>query len=349
MPAKNPLSPIAEELRDELSDLELLREKHHYHQLLHAALGSISPEVAGGKDAKIPIFFCLKPENRQYNLHDTAQRAKKCFGVDDFAAMQIAEETARLLRKKGAGINQVHLLLDPSLKKTRKKAFKALQKNLELNDAGVKLTPKTATLAIAEKLIPKPKTTWKDRLSLTAASLPSFGQSTLFDIVTKNKCYLWVFPPASNPETSAATMDKYFGEQKDPSAEMGMGFSIIQAGWDGPKSSPQLNSRPQVVTRYALFTPIWSWRHDSGFEWRLGNILSSTIRDGGWPQTSTPLSSLLSGGLKSLPRIHGCHKCQTLFIDENPDHPDVPTWCSCSKTGKASVVAANISPPTRSS
>jgi hypothetical protein len=58
--------------------------------LLHAALGSVSPEVAGGKDAKIPIFFCLEPENRQYNLHDTAQRAKKRFAGDDFAARQIA-------------------------------------------------------------------------------------------------------------------------------------------------------------------------------------------------------------------------------------------------------------------
>jgi hypothetical protein len=348
MPAKNPLSLIAKELCDELSNLELLREKHHYHQLIHSAVGSVSPEVAGGKDAKIPIFSCLKPENRQYNLHDTAQRAKKCFGVDDFAAMQIAEETVRLLRKKGVGINQVKLLLDPSLKKIRKKAFKALQKNLELNDEGVRLTPKTATLAIGREIPSGPKTAWEDRFSLAATSFSQYGRRTLFEIVTKNECYLWVFPPANHSETSAATMDRYFCEQETPSAEMGMGFSIIQAGWDGPESSPKGNSRHKVVTRYAIFTPFWTWRKSSKLKWR-GNILSSTIRDGGSPKTSTPLSSLLPGGLKSLSRIHGCRKCQMFFIDKNPNYPDVPTWCLCPETGKASVVAANISATTHSS
>jgi hypothetical protein len=188
-----------------------------------------------------------------------------------------------MLRKKGVGINQVQLLLDPSLKKIRKKAFNNLLKNNDLidqNDEDGKLTPKTATLAIAGNLIPAPKATWGNRFSL-AASFPSRGQSQLVETVTKNECFLWVFPPVNSHATSAATMDRYFGEQKTPSAEMGMGFSIIQAGWDGPQPLLNRDSRRQIVTRYALFTPIWALKNDSNLAaWRLGNILRSTIRDG---------------------------------------------------------------------
>ncbi len=114
--------------------------------------------------------------------------------------------------------------------KTKKDVFRALSKNLELDGASVELVPTTATLAIVKNLIAQPKTSWEYRLAL-AASWPPLEESELVKLASKEKCYLWVFPPSHRDETSCATLDEFNGSLKAPRAVMGMGFSIITDGW----------------------------------------------------------------------------------------------------------------------
>ena len=84
------------------------------------------------------------------------------------------------------------------------------------------------------------------------------------------------------------------------------------------------------LTQYSLSAPMWSWRAQ-GNTWRLGNILRSSILDGA-PWSDEPLNDVLPGGLKSLPRIHGCATCRTLFIEKHSAHPEVPTQCLCGES-----------------
>lgn len=320
---KSPLHTLAQQIVEKLSasgrypDLD----KSTCHHLLHAAIGSISPEIATEK--KVPIQVFTGPDSRQYNLYATILRAQKRLDVSYVQAVGVAEEIIEALRDAKIGVNQVQLLLDPSFsKEVKAQVFKGLRKNLELNDDGIELKPQTATLAIAAKLIPRPKIAWKDRFSL-ATAFPSRGQSQLIEHVTKNECYLWAFPPTHDQATAPATIDTYGGDHPRTSAEMGMGFSIIQAGWAPPRPSWQ-----QVTyTQYAIFTPIWLWRA-SNDEWKVGNIIRTEIRDGA-PWSKERLADFLPKGLTSLPRIHGCPICRMLFIDKTPGYPDVPTQCMC--------------------
>lgn len=134
-------------------------------------------------------------------------------------------------------------------------------------------------------------------------------------------------PSGDHPATGQATHDRFFGDQRYPSAEMGMGFSIIDSGWARPKY-PMLNKQSEeTFTQYSLSAPMWSWRAQ-GNTWRLGNILHSRVLDGA-PWNDEPLSDVLPEGLESLPRIHGCATCRTLFIEKHSAHPDVPTQCLC--------------------
>ncbi|AXK52332.1 hypothetical protein [Pseudomonas protegens] len=327
MSAKNLLQPLAAQLHVSFSASGRPYDHQVIHQLLHAAIGSVAPEVAS-KD-KLPIQVCRANDTGQYNLYATIERAKKCLGLTDLQAVGVAEEVIESLRTAGIGVNQVRLLLDPSFtSKTRKKAFNALCKNLDLNENGDRFAPKTATLAIAAGIAPHPKTSWKDRFALAAAS-PIRGQSELVSMVNRSECYLWVFPPTDHQATAPATHDRFFGEQTHPSAEMGMGFSIIDSGWTRPKY-PMLSKRSkEIFTQYSLSTPMWSWR-TQGNTWRLGNILRSRILDGA-PWNDEPLSDVLPDGLKSLPRIHGCATCRTLFIEKHSGYPDVPTQCLCGR------------------
>lgn len=330
MSVKSPLHSLANQLVDKFNASGRPLTSSSCHQLLHAAIGSVAPEVAAAKN--IPIQVCRDPDTRQYNLYATIQRAEKRLGVSYFQAVGVAEEIIESLRTAGIGVNQVQLLLDTSIpKKVKVEAFKALRKNLELNDDGAELTPKTATLALAAGLIPQPETSWKARFSL-AGAYPSRGPSELVELVTKSECYLWVLPPTDHPATSFASHDRYFGEQRTPSAEMGMGFSIIQAGRVRPKHPLHRDPAHGTYTQYFLHAPMWSWRAASS-TWGIGNILRSDIRDGA-PWTNERLSDVLPGGLASLPRIHGCHTCRMLFIDKASGYPDVPTHCLCNEEGK---------------
>ena len=147
MSAKKLLQPLAAQLHASFSASGRPYAHQHIHQLLHAAIGSVSPEV--DSQDNLPIQVC-RDSDRQYNLYETIERAKKCLGLTDLQAVGVAEEVIEVLRAAGIGVNQVRLLLDPSFtSKTRKKAFKALCKNLDLNELGDRFVPKTATLAIA--------------------------------------------------------------------------------------------------------------------------------------------------------------------------------------------------------
>lgn len=316
MSAKKVLSSLVKQLSDQFNGRHT-----DLYQIVHAALGTISPEIASHQ--KIPLMLRHSSVNKpQFNLWEATLRAKKCLHLSDFDAIGVSEEVVRSLRLAGIRVNQTRLLLDSSIgRKEKRKGFKALCKNLELNDDGAELKPTTATLAIAKKLISKPDITWEGRLALAASFPLSSEFGSLIDQITENECYLWVFPPTDHEVTQAAYIDDYFGEQRTPSAQMGMGFSIIQAGWE----FPQRHWRGKVV-QYATFTPMWSWRA-SEEAWRLGNIIESIIYDSYWREER--LSDLLPKGLSSLPRIYGCHTCQTLFIDKKTEHLDIPTHCRC--------------------
>lgn len=320
MSKKNLLSEFTSRLSSELSIDDV-----YCRQLVHAAIGTVSPEVNSKR--KTPIEIRGKSGSKQYNLFDTIKRAEKCLNTDIFQAMGVAETVITRLKEAGIGVNQVQLLLDPTIPKNiKKKAFEDLRKNLALNDEGVELTPETATLAIASKLIPAPDTSWNARFSL-AASFTKGGKSELVSRVTENECYLWVLPPAGHPATSLATLDRYSGDNRIPSAEMGMGFSIIQAPWKREVSSRKPKAELNTYDHYVLFSPMWLWRANEQ-SWRLGNIFPSDIRDGAvWSQDK--LIDLLPRGLTSLPRIRGCHICNTLFVDKTEGYTGIPTCCSC--------------------
>lgn len=329
MSEKNLLQYLAAQLVKRLDVLGYSCKPNICHQLVHAAIGTVSPEVASKNNPPIQVFRDLDPslDTRQYNRFAAIERAKKCLGLSDLQASVVAEEVIRLLRKERIGVNQVQLLLDPALSKVRKDVFKALRKNLDLNEEGATLPPKTATLALSAGVTPDLETSWKDRLSL-ASTFPSREGSELVDLVTQSECYLWVFPPADHQATGLATLDSFYGEQGiSASADMGMGFSIIQAGW-------RRLTRPlqrEGYTTYSLYTPIWSWQ-EGGTTWRLGNILRSTIHDGA-NGTKECLREVLPGGLESLPRIHGCNSCRMLFIDKQVGYLGVPTHCLCDEAG----------------
>lgn len=325
MSAKNLLQSVAAQLHTRFSASGRQYDHLVIHQLLHAAIGTVSPEVASND--KLPIQVCRDPNTLQYNLYATIERAKKCLGLSDLHAVGVAEEVIESLRSTGIRVNQVQLLLDPSFtSKIRKKAFKALCRKLDLNHDGARFDPKTATLAVSAGLAPRPDMSWKGRFAL-AAAFPMRGPSELVSMVTRSECYLWVLPPTDHQATAPATHDRFFGDQTHPSAEMGMGFSIIDAGWSRPKFPLLRRYAHQTYTQYSLSAPMWSWRAQSD-TWRLGNILRSSIQDGN-PSNDEPLSDVLPGGLKSLPRIYGCHTCRMLFIEEATGYPDVPTHCLC--------------------
>nr|WP_315444910.1 hypothetical protein [uncultured Pseudomonas sp.] len=111
MSAKNLLQPLAAELHASFSASGRPYDLRVIHQLLHAAIGSVAPEVAS-KD-KLPIQVCRDDDTRQYNLYATIERAKKCLGLTDLQAVGVAEEVIEVLRKAKIGVNQVRLLLDP--------------------------------------------------------------------------------------------------------------------------------------------------------------------------------------------------------------------------------------------
>jgi len=325
MSKKSLTSEICRRLSSELSISENI-----CHQLLHAAIGTISPEVNSIR--KVPIEIRNKAGSKQYNLFDTMKRAEKCLDIDIFQAMGIAETVNAMLREAGIGANQVQLLVDPSIPKNIKKiAFESLRKNLALNEEGVELIPETATLAIASKLIPAPDISWKERFFL-AASFTKGGKSELVSRVIEDECYLWVFPPTNHPATSLATLDHYYGDNRIPSAEMGMGFCIIQVTWKHEARFSKHKAESNMYDYYSLYSPMWMWRANEQ-AWRLGNILQSGIRDGAvWSEDK--LTELLPNGLTSLPRIRGCHICNTLFIDKKEGHKGIPTRCLCNGLSK---------------
>ena len=334
MSAKKLLQPLVHNLVSQLSASGHVLKNHDCYQLLHAAIGSVSPEIASR--TKLP-FLAVRfhdRDSRQYNLYDTMLRAKKLLTISDLQAAAVAEQVIESLRDAGIGINQAQLLLDSSIpRQVKSSAFKALMKNLELNDAGLKIAPATATLAIAAGMVPKPDTSWQRRFA-TAGAFPTHRHSELVELVSKSECYLWVFPPASSDSTLQASHDRFIGQGQHASAELSMGFSIIEAGWLRAKFPLNRSRSGETYTQYRLTSPMWSCRINSG-TWGLGNLLVSSIQDGA-PYSSDRLHDLLPGGLKSLPRIHGCHTCRTLFIEPTAGYEDVPTRCNCALSTPAS-------------
>lgn len=300
-------------------------------QLIHAALGTVSPEIAS-RD-RLPIIQIankFEAEFLQYDLIHTMQRAMKMLGIEQWAAMRVALDVIDALRAARVGVGQVQLLLDPIHKKNaRKKAFSALQKKLQGNETNGSLPPTTATLAIAEGLVPMPDTSWEGRFAL-AVKFPQPGSSLLVEVVNSSECYLWRFPPASDEATAWAVYDRYFSASRTHSAEMGMGFSIIQAPW----RRTDWRIKTDSYNQYTLYSPMWScYRTVSTVErlmsWELGNLHRSTLRDGRYG--AAKFSELLPGGLASLPRIRGCYECQTLYVDKPAEGTGMPSDCRCGK------------------
>lgn len=300
------------------------------HQLLHAALGTVSPEVASQNS--LPIVRLSTPfdtEFLQYNLYQAMERARKNFKMDQWQAMLIGEHAVSALRNARVGVGQVQILLDPRFKKpVKKKAFAALRLNLALNDS-TDLDPKTATLAIETEKVPMPDVKWETRLSLVASN-PFRHLGNIVEIAATTECYLWQFPPTDLPDTAWATHDRCFRSQQFYSAEMGLGFSFITSPW---KREDRFFSRG-LINQYQLYTPMINCRRDiaepdlSNVQWRLGNMHRGSIREGGNRQPK--LTDLLAGGLASLLRIYACKACNTLYAEESPKNPGIAITCKCS-------------------
>lgn len=296
---------------------------HIFHQLAHSALGTVSPEVFANNPLPIGTGF----SSRQYNRLDTIERCKILLSESELMASVITSEIISELDLAGVGINQVQVLLDPLYsKKAKDKVFSALLKNLKLNEQGAVLTPETATLALASKQIPFPDTSWKGRFSLISA-YPRSGQNKLVEQINTTASYLWVFPSAGNDVTGLASSDDYHKTKFTESAQMGMGFSIIQAPTVRDTFFRAREKGGRTFLHYNVYTPIWSYRGATQ-KWYLGNIVHSDIRDGDlWSKYK--LTDLLPNGLESLPRVHACPKCRMLFIDNNPHYKDIPVVCNC--------------------
>jgi hypothetical protein len=299
------------------------------HQLLHAALGTVSPEVAS--QDRLPVIklsSAFDAEFVQYNLYQAMERARKNFKLDQWQAMQIGEQVVTALRNARIGVGQVQILLDPKFKKNAKnKAFAALRQNLVLNDS-TELAPKTATLAIATDKVPMPDLKWETRLSL-AANNPFRHLGDIVEIAASTECYLWEFPPSDFTETAWATHDRCLTSKHFYAAEMGLGFTFITSPW---KREDRFFSRG-LINQHQLYTPMIDCRREvadpdlSKVRWRLGNLHRGAIRDGGHGHPK--LTDLLPGGLSSLLRIHACKKCNTLYAEDSPKNPGIPTTCKC--------------------
>lgn len=312
------------------------------YQLIYSAIGSICPEL--GNERVIPFEKVEKVNlgaEVQFNRFESVQRAQKILEIDYWTATDLIAILIAVVQKSRIRVAQVRLLLDTEISETtRKAAFTSLLKNLNLNEQGITLPPTTTTLAIAAGILPKPDTSLKFRLRM-AADWPQRHRSELIELVTKNVCYFWPFPPSSHPELSAASMDNFFSGNF-ASGEMGMGFAIIQEPWMRETKSrfmPQFDN----VKRYSITTPIWSASVKDG-DWRICNILRSSFRDG-FPDAQHRLIDVLPTGLQGLARIYGCTDCSTLFLEERANLPNVPTHCGCNRghvpTG---VVAPQPSP-----
>ncbi|UQS16401.1 hypothetical protein [Pseudomonas sp. HS6] len=322
------LQPLVRELIAELATLGHSVTPDSCHHLIHAALGTVAPEIAAANNIPLQVRPSGMDDDRlQYNLYDTIRRAQKRLKIEHWPAARAAEEVLDALKKKRISVNQVELFLDSAIpRKVKRQAFKSLMKNLQLIEAGVSLLPKTATLAIEAGLVPAPDVSWEARFALTSAS-PFNPAAGIVDRVNNNKSYFWAFPPTWAKATECATLDHYFGEYM-PTAEMGMGFAIIQAPWPRDKYPARHDSG--LRHQYTVSIPIWSWNAKSG-KWHLGNILRSHINQSSkWSRDE--LEPLLPAGLASLPRIHGCTKCHTLYIDKTLQYPEVPTTCSCTRS-----------------
>lgn len=293
------------------------------HQLLHAAIGTISPEKAG--ELGVPFHTLANHDitgTTIPNRHKAVERAMDVLKVDQWQAIRAVEDVIDVIRDSKIGVAQVRLLLDPKYEPVRKQVFSALLHSLKLN-AVESLTPTTATLAIANGGLPLPDISLKGRFDM-AANWPVHGPSELVRLVSENTCYLWQFPPTSHVQTSHASRDKYFTGGTH-TAELGMGFAIIAEAWEREKNS----MRPEEGTyqQYMLYTPFWACRAGAT-QWRLGNILRSSIRDGAY-WSDVRLRDVLPGGLESLPRIHGCPTCRTLYIENRRGQQGAPTQCAC--------------------
>jgi len=103
MPAKKLLQPLAAQLHASFSASGRPYSHLHLHQLFHAAIGSVAPQVA--IQDKLPIQVCRDNETRQYNLYAAVERAKTCLGLTDLQAVGVAEEVIEVLRTAGIGVN----------------------------------------------------------------------------------------------------------------------------------------------------------------------------------------------------------------------------------------------------
>lgn len=296
------------------------------YQLIYATLGTICPEL--GNERVIPFE---KVENVhlgsevQFNRFESVERAQTILKIDYWSATDLIAIVIAVIQKSRIRVAQVRLLLDMEIPaSTREASFSALLKNLKLSDQGVTLQPTTTTLAIAAGLISKPDTSLKARLHM-AVDWPQRHRSELIELVTSEVCYFWPFPPASHPELSAASLDRFSGGNF-ASGEMGMGFSIVQEARE-PNTTPRFMPHSVSTQRYLVRTPIWSARVTDG-KWRMSNILRSSIRDD-IPFSKNRLSDLLPNGLQGLARIFGCKRCGTLFLEERANQPDVSTQCEC--------------------
>ncbi|WP_252180107.1 hypothetical protein [Endozoicomonas sp. 4G] len=106
MPKIKPLKAPAERLVKKLTESGTVIDSLTCHQIMHAAIGSVSPEIAARNEIPIQKLRCL-PDRLQYNLFAAAQRAEKMLGINIFEAMAVAEEIIQHLRDSRIGVNMV--------------------------------------------------------------------------------------------------------------------------------------------------------------------------------------------------------------------------------------------------
>ncbi|WP_369624588.1 hypothetical protein [Marinobacterium sp. BA1] len=328
--------PISQVVSDRLleaipSEFDNNDKNNGLAQVMHSLLGTVSPEVAGR--SKLPIEKGCGRYTHYNRFHGT-KRAQEKFRVDWWHATRIAELAIQDLKNSQFGVNQVRLLLDTQYsKKDRDSAFNHLKTSLQLDNSRLEYQPpSTATLAIALGLIPAPDTSWQNRFMVAAKGYLTQASvaKNLISHVNTHECFLWVFPPARAEETHSAISNQYFSDVPAPSAIMGMGFAIIESPWRRPYQSSPVG----YIDQYSIYTPLWQYRagdrtnEGQNRSWKPGLILYSTLREGA--PNASKLAELLPSGLHSLPRIHGCDVCNTLFISDHAGFPDVPIECKCS-------------------
>ncbi len=332
------LKPVVKELVARIPALQSHKDPHTVaSQLVHSALGSISPERASLHDLPISAFTKLhhysSREGYEFNFVSASERVNRMLGLPSNDCDAAAQATIDVLTKNRIGMNLVKLLLDPSYGEDGAEHFKHLLQSLKVSADGAFLRPpRTATLAIASGDLPRPDTSWKARFDSVGRSPIASFNVNLLERVREKKCYLWAFPPSQLEATSCALLDRCqgLGTDNPKTAELGMGFSIIEEAWQR-----KTHRTGKFHDQYTVFSPFWSYyerpKEKLGDGWRVGNIIQASLYEGAtYLDVAPQLKWYLHQGITSLPRIQACLTCRTFYVPQHSARPEgMPATCSC--------------------